>query len=220
MNIIDIVNDLITKIPYVEMIPAANVVVPVVVAIVSIIFAHYGKRLLNVLKFVVCAGAGYWFGSTTLWGFVGGFLQPHGITNVVVGVVIALICALLCKFAYALVFAGLLGYAAYALIPVANPVHAIVLALIVGVIALIFRGFLETIITSVGGGVGFSVGLYTAIVAITDILNFGANGTGIKLEGNTPVLGTLTFEIVVIVVIAVLVCFCGFIKQVKNRHRY
>ena len=58
MNIIDIVNDLITKIPYVEMIPAANVLVPAVVAIVSIIFAHYGKRLLNVLKFVVCAGAG------------------------------------------------------------------------------------------------------------------------------------------------------------------
>ena len=235
MTIIDFVNDLITKIPYVEKIPFAAILVPAVVAIVSIIFANYGKRLLNILKFVVCAGAGYYLGAVVLWKYVGAFLGGYGIPNIALGVVLALIVAVIGKYAYALVFAGVLGYGAYAVLTnasvvgfastVLNPTlvatvakYALVVA--VGVLALFFRSFLETLITALLGGAGFSVGLYTAIVAITDALNLGANGTGIKLDGTTAVLGPLSFEAVVLVVVGLLVFLGGFLKQVKNRHRF
>ena len=237
MTIIDFVNDLITKIPYVEKIPFAAILVPAVVAIVSIIFANYGKRLLNILKFVVCAGAGYYLGAVVLWKYVGAFLGGYGIPNIALGVVLALIVAVIGKYAYALVFAGVLGYGAYAVLTnasvvgfastILNPTlvataskYALVVAVAVGVLALFFRSFLETLITALLGGAGFSVGLYTAIVAITDALNLGANGTGIKLDGTTDVLGPLSFEAVVLVVVGLLVFLGGFLKQVKNRHRF
>ncbi len=220
MNIIDIVNEYINKIPFVDKIPYAAVLVPVVVAIVSIIFANYGKKLLNVLKFVVCAGACYYLGAVILWTHVAKFLEPHGVTNVVAGIALAVVGALLSKFAYAIVFAGALAYVAYLYAPIENTITLIVVAAGVGVVALIFRGLLETVLTSVGGGAGFSVGVYSAVVAVTDLLNLGANGTGIKFNGSTPVLGSLTFETVVLVVVAVLVCLAGYVHQVKNRHRY
>lgn len=239
MNIIDLVNVCIGKIPFVDKIPYAAILVPAVVAIISIIFANSGKKLLNVLKFVVCAGAGYVLGSVTLWGYVGAYLAPHNISNVVLGVIIAIIVAVVGKFAYALVFAGALGYGSYMILTNAtvaafvssvvelNPdiiatlvKNALWIGIGIGVIALFFRGFLETVLTSVGGGAGFSVGLYATIVAITDALNLGVNGTGIKLNSTTPVFGPLTFETVVLVVIGMVIFLCGFLKQVKNRHRY
>jgi hypothetical protein len=237
MNIIDFVNGLIAQIPYVEMIPYAAIVVPAVVAIISIVLAHFGKRLLNILKFAACAGAGYYLGSVVLWTYVGEFLGAYGISNIVLGVVLAVIVALVGNFAYPFVFAGAVGYGVYLLLadyaiildPISCaieldllPLHenALWIAIGIGVLALLFRGFFETVITAVGGGACFSVGIYTAIVALTDALNLGANGTGFKFDGNTPVLATLTFEMVVLVVVGVLACLGGFVKQVKNRHRF
>jgi hypothetical protein len=216
MNVIEAVDFLISMIPNVAVVPAANILIPAAVAIVCIIFANYGKKLLNLLKFVVCAGACYYLGAVMLWEHVAKFLEPHGVTNVIAGIALAVIGALVSKFAYAIVFAGSLGYVAYLLVPVVAPVDSLIthilIAVGVGVIALIFRGLLETILTSVIGGAGFSVGLYAAII--------NAVGAGIKLDGSTPVLGPLTFETVVLVVVAALVCFAGYIRQVKNRHRF
>lgn len=216
MNIIEAVDFLIGMIPNVGVIPYANILIPAVVAIVSIIFANYGKKLLNVLKFAVCAGACYYAGAVIIWAHVAKFLEPHGVTNVVAGIALAVVGALLSKFAYAIVFAGALGYIAYLVAPmvvtVDSSITLIVIAAGVGVVALIFRGLLETILTSVGGGAGFSIGLYTAIVNLA--------GLSTKLNGTDPVLGPLTFETVVLIVVAILVCLTGFIRQVKNRHRY
>ena len=224
MGIVDAVNFLISMIPNVDEIPSAYILIPVAVAIVSIIFAFYGKKLLNVLKFVVCAGACYYLGAVILWKYVGAFLEPHGVTSLIAGVALAVVGALLSKFAYAIVFAASLAYVAYLVVPVVAPVEGLITLILiaagVGVVALIFRGLLETILTSVGGGAGFSVGLYTAIVAITAAFQLGATGTGIKLEGSTLILGPLTFETVVLVVVGIVVCLAGYLHQVKNRHRF
>ena len=237
MNIIDFVNGLIAQIPYVDMVPYSAIIVPAVIAIISIVLAHFGKRLLNFLKFAACAGAGYYLGSVVLWAYVGQFLGTYGISNIVLGVVLAVIIALVGNFAYPFVFAGAVGYGVYLLLADYAlildsvscaieldllPLHynALWIAIAIGVLALLFRGFFETVITAVGGGACFSVCLYTAIIALTDALNLGANGTGLKIDGNTPVLGALTFEMVVLVVVGVLACLGGFVKQVKNRHRF
>ena len=220
MNIIDAVNFLIGMIPYVEKIPYAAILIPAVLAIVSIIFAHAGKKLLNLLKLVICAGAGFYLGYKLLWGYVATYLEPHGISNIMVGAALAIIGAILSKFAYTLVFAGAFGYAAYLFLPLEGTLTLIAGAVVVAVVALIFRGILETVVTAVGGGVGFSVGIYSAAVAVTGVLGLGANGTGIKLEDTIPVLGPLTFETVAILFIAAVVAILGFFKQIKNRHRY
>ena len=218
MNIIEFVNGLISKIPNVEMIPYAAVLVPLVAAIVSLVFTFFGKKLLNLLKFLVCAGGCYYLGAHILWNYVGKFLEPHGVTALYAGIALAVVGLLLSKFAYALVFAGALAYVAYLFIP-AEGFVLIGAAAAVAVCALIFRGLCETIITSIGGGFGFSAGLYSAIVAVSAALEMGPFGTGIRLN-TTPVIGPLSFELCVVVIAAVVIGLGGYLHQVKNRHRY
>ncbi len=226
MNILEFFNGLLVKIPYAQMIPYSAIVLPLIIAVVGVIFAYNGKRLLNLLKFLVCAGAGYYVGANILYGYIAPFVAPHGVTDLIVGIVLAVILLLLSKFAYAIVFAAAFGYAAYTLIPMyvvasvpalANPIYLIVAAVAVGIVSLIFRGLLETVLTAVLGGASFVLGIYSAVVAVIAMLGLG-NGTG--LDAVTPVLGTLSFEAVVILVVTIIIAFFGFIKQVKNRHRY
>jgi hypothetical protein len=226
MNILEFFNGLLVKIPYAQMIPFSAIVLPLIIAVVGVIFAYNGKRLLNLLKFLVCAGAGYYVGANILYGYIAAFVAPHGVTPLIVGIVLAVILLLLSKFAYAIVFAAAFGYAAYTLIPMyvvasvpalANPIYHIIAAVAVGIVSLIFRGLLETVLTAVLGGASFVLGIYSAVVAVIAMLGLG-NGTG--LDAVTPVLGTLSFEAVVILVVTIIIAFFGFIKQVKNRHRY
>ena len=228
-NLFDLFNDhLLAKIPYAQMIPYSAIVLPLIIAVVGVIFAYNGKRLLNLLKFLVCAGAGYYVGAHILYGYIAAYVAPHGVTPLIVGIALAVVLLLLSKFAYAIVFAGAFGYAAYLLIPMyvvakvpalANPIYLIVAAVAAGVVALIFRGLLETVLTAAFGGAGFALGLYTAIVNVTAMFGLG-NGVGLRINYTNPVLSTLTFETVVLVVVILVVAFFGFIKQVKNRHRY
>lgn len=229
MNILDKFNEYLAMIPFAEKIPYSAIILPVVLAVVCIIFAFYGKRLLNLLKFLICAGAGYYVGAHILYAYVGAYLAPYGITALIVGIVLAVILLLLSKFAYAIVFAAAFGYAAYKLIPMfvvahvpalANPIYLIVAAAAVAVVALIFRGLLETVLTAVGGAAGFTLGIYSAVVAVTGLLGLGANGLGLRLNNELAVVGTLNFETVVILVVTIIIAFFGFIKQVKNRHMY
>jgi hypothetical protein len=226
MNILEFFNGLLVKIPYAQTIPYSAIVLPLIIAVVGVIFAYNGKRLLNLLKFLVCAGAGYYVGANILYGYIAAFVAPHGVTPLIVGIVLAVILLLLSKFAYAIVFAAAFGYAAYTLIPMyvvasvpalANPIYHIIAAVAVGIVSLIFRGLLETVLTAVLGGASFVLGIYSAVVAVIAMLGLG-NGAG--LDAVTPVLGTLSFEAVVILVVTIIIAFFGFIKQVKNRHRY
>jgi hypothetical protein len=228
-NLFDLFNGLLAKIPYAQMIPYSAIVLPLIIAVVGVIFAYNGKRLLNLLKFLVCAGAGYYVGAHIIYGYIAAFVAPHGVTPLIVGIALAVVLLLLSKFAYAIVFAAAFGYVAYKFIipmfvvahvpALANPIYLIVAAVAVGVVALIFRGLLETVLTAAFGGAGFALGLYTAIVRVTAMFGLG-NGVGLRINYTDAVLSTLTFETVVLVVVILVVAFFGFIKQVKNRHRY
>jgi hypothetical protein len=197
--------------------------------VLSIVFALTGRKLLNLLKFLVCAGAGYYVGSKLILGipFVGGLLVGLGVDkiDVILGVALAVVFAIVSKFAYAVVFAGIFGFAALIVLPtyvpaLANLVYAILAAVAVAVLVLLFRGFVEILATSVLGGAGFATGLYTAIVAVTAVLGLGANGTGIKLSHDLLVVGSLNAEAVVMLALGTLVALIGFVKQTKSRHRF
>lgn len=228
MPITEIVNYLVGLIPGVAAVSINGILILVAAAVVSVILANYGRKLLNLLKILVCAGAGYWVGSTIVWQYVGSFLEQYDVTSVIAGIALAVVCVILGQFAYTLVFAGALGYAAWYLIDAGilritavNPddsMTVIGIAIGFGVAALIFRGLFETVLTSVIGGAGFSFGLYTAVVNLTALYNLGKNGTGIRFTSEL-VLG-VPFETVMLVIIGIIVCLLGYVKQVKNRHRY
>ena len=223
-DIIDLVNQYIGLIPF--EIPAAAIVVPAVAAVLAIVIALVGRRLLHVLKFVVCAGAGYYLGASIIAPLVSGWIAGTGVEAWMIGAALAVIGALISKFVYSIAFAGLLAGLAYFYLPTyvvalqSNILYPILAAVVVFAVALLFRGLVEILATSVAGGAGFSVGLYSTIVAITAACGLGANGTGIKLEAVTPVLGTLTFESSVLLLVAAVVALVGIIKQTKSRHRF
>ena len=225
MNILAIVNQYLGMIPHVEKVPYGAIVVPAVLALVGLVVAFSGRRLLNLLKFLVCAGAGYYLGSVVLFPYVAAYVAAYGVDNVIVGAVLAVIGAILSKFAYAVVFAGAFGYAAYTFLPTyvvalqGNFAYPIVAAVAVGLLALLFRGLLETVLTSVAGGAAFAAGLYSAIVAVTATLGL-ANGLGFQISSDIIVVGSLSAEAVVLLAIATIVAFAGLINQAKNRHQF
>ena len=226
MDIIKIVNDLINMIPGVEAFKFASIIIPAVAAILAIFIANSGKRLLNWIKLAICVGGGYYVGSVLAWPYIAEYVSGFGITDVIAGIVLAVVFLVLGKYAYAVVFAGALGYGAYLLLTLPevaafvstvvelNPEvmatltgNALWIAVGVGVVALVFRGLCETIVTSVAGGVVFAAGLYTAVIGIL-------NACGVFFRLNTVI------EVTVLLVVAILVCLGGYLKQVKNRHRF
>lgn len=226
MDIITIVNDLINMIPGVEAVRFASIIIPAVAAVIAIIIANFGKRLLNWIKLAVCIGGGYYVGSALAWPYIEEYVSGFGITNVIAGAVFAVVFLVLGKYAYAVVFAGALGYGAYLLLTAPevaafvativelNPEimatltgNALWIAIGVGVVALAFRGLCETIVTSVAGGALFAVGLYTAVIGILNACN-----VFFRLD--------TVIELTLLLVVAILVCLGGYIKQVKNRHRF
>lgn len=223
MSVVDIVNCLIGFIP--GEIKFLNVLIPVALIAVSLVFALMGRKLLNVLKFLVCAGAGYYLGAKLLFPLIAGFVGGFGVTDVIVGVVLAVVCALLGKVAYAVVFAGIFGFASLMLLPtyvvaLQNPVYSIAAAVAVTVFVLLFRGFVETLSTSVLGGLGFATGLYTTFVAVTALLGLGDHGTGLYPVDPKWIIGSLSAETILILAVATIVALIGFVKQTKSRHRF
>ena len=226
MDIITIVNNLVNMIPGVEAVRFASIIIPAVAAVIAIIIANFGKRLLNWIKLAVCIGGGYYVGSALAWPYIEEYVSGYGITDVIAGAVVAVVFLMFGGKAYAVLFAGGLGYGAYLLftapevaafvstIVELNPEvmatltgNALWIAIGVGVFALACRGLCETILTSVAGGAVFAAGLYTAVIGIL-------NACGVLFR-----LGT-TLEVALLLVVAILVCLSGYLKQVKNRHRF
>ena len=219
---------------YVELIPYNEFVVPVVLAVLGLIVACNGKKLLNALKFIVCAGAGLVAGymvatletvapvlASTLAPVtekVAPVLASTGLqldaTGVVVGAVLAVVAAILCKILYPIAFAGACGYAAYTVLPIVAakvPQLAVVteniliVAIVVGVVALIFRGLIEMLGTAAAGGYVFTTAVESLLLAILAL-------TG-KVYANA-------FTPITVLLITAVIALIGFVKQVKNRHRF
>ena len=203
--------------------PYAQYVLIAVALIGGLIVACNGKKLLNFFKFLICAGAGFYAGLTYLAplvlpyvaGYLGGAAQYGGY---IVGGVVALVAALLCKVLYPLAFAGALGYGAYLVLTLpavaqlpqlavlyTNPAYVIVAAVVVGVLALIFRGLIEMLGTAVVGGYAFTYGLEKLIVTV------------LALTGKVYVS---VFTPVTVALVTGVIALIGFVKQVKNRHRF
>ena len=201
---------------YVELIPYNEFVVPVVVAVLALIVACSGKKILNALKFLVCAGAAFVAGYQYLYPVVEKYLAQVSIPEprLILAGVLALVAAILCKILYPIAFAGACGYAAYALLPLAAvkvpqlavvTEHILIVAIVVGVIALIFRGLIEMLGTAVAGGYAFTLSLESLLLAILAVAD--------KVYENA-------FTLVTVLLITAVIALIGFVKQVKNRHRF
>lgn len=208
--------------------PYAQYVIIAVALIGGLIVACNGKKLLNFFKFLICAGAGFWAGLT----YLAPVVLPYVVNYLgsaaqygayIVGGVVALVAALLCKLLYPLAFAGAIAYGAYtalllpevvalvmAKVPAAavvlqNPTYVLVAVAVVFVLALILRGLIEMLGTAVAGGYAFAYGLEKLIVTI------------LALAGQVYVS---VFTPVTVLLVTGVIALIGFIKQVKNRHRF
>ncbi len=208
--------------------PYAQYVLIAVALIGGLIVACNGKKLLNFFKFLICAGAGFYAGLTYLapvvLPYVEGYLGNYAVYGgYIVGAVVALVAALLCKILYPIAFAGALAFVGYkalllpqvaqlltAKVPQAavlyqDATYVLVAVAVVFVLALILRGLIEMLGTAVAGGYAFAWGLEQLILTV------------LALTGKVYVS---VFTPVTVLLVTGVIALIGFVKQVKNRHRF
>ena len=131
--------------------------VSVFLIIFSIFIALFGRKMMGFLKFVFFFIAGFLVGTHTLAGMIPPDVKfPAWI----VGIVVALVAAVLYRFIYIVIYSVAFGYSGYLLVYngfylASNPTYSpdkalgcIIVALIVLVISLIFRKYIEMLGTA------------------------------------------------------------------------
>ena len=190
------------------MIGAYMAYLPMILLALCVIEVFFGKKLFGIQKFLLCFFVGFCGGVY----FIADAITFIALPDYIIGAVVGLVCAILCKLCYWLGYVGTFGYLAYmicfsgaylAMVTVytkGNLIFSAAAAVIVIVLALIFRKFIEMLATSALGAYG--------IVSIVDknFFDFGS-------------LGFATEDIVKLAVIGV-ITLIGFIVQVKTRKRY
>ncbi len=185
--------------------------VPFALIILALIEVFFGKKLINLQKFLACVVVGFCFGVHYVSPLINNIfnLPPY-----ISGAVIALVAAVLCKFIYVAGYVFAAGYSGYliaysgAYIPFlssvtkGNLIISLAIALAFVAVALIFRKYIEMFGTAALGGY---------FISKTIIANFFDYRT-LEFLGEVGWIA----ELVLILVIAIV----GFIVQYKTRTRY
>ena len=193
----------------VGMIGAFIAYLPIVLLVLCVIEVFFGKKLFGIQKFLFCFVIGYVGGVYFISDIINNFIV---VQDYIVGAVIGVICAILCKLVYWLMYVGAFGYLTYlvcftgaylAVVTVYTKgimMYSAIAAVVVIILALIFRKFIEMLGTSALGAYG--------IVSIVGKNYFDFSSLGFASE-----------EIIKLAVIGV-ITLIGFIVQVKTRKRY
>lgn len=190
------------------MIGAYIAYVPLILIALCVLEIFFGKKFYGIQKFLLCFLVGFMGGVYFIADAVTAYIA---VPDYIVGAVIGLICAVLYKLFYFIGYVGTFGYLAYMLcflgvIPVLsaytfkNLMFSAVAALVVVVITLLLRNYVEMLGTS-------AVGAYI-LVRVVDKYYFDFATVGFASE-----------TIVKLAVVAV-ITLIGFIVQFKTRKRY
>ena len=190
--------------PYVWILPAALV-------LLSLVQVFFGKKLLGLQKFLACFAVGFASGAAYVTPLISGLGLGINIPDWIVGLVIGVVAALLYKLVYFLAYVGAAGAATYVLcvsgiLPEAvasftkDRIVAIVAAVVVIVLALVLRKFIEMLGTAALGG--WTLALSAQALAASLVTDF------------------LAFDTWLFFVIMGVAALLGFIVQVATRRRY
>ena len=183
---------------------------PIIFIALGAIELLFGKKLIPLQRFLLCAGVGFVCGVLYISPLINGmFTLPSYISGIVIG----LVAAVLCKFVYYVAYAAAAAYSVYivsinGLIPFLadftenNWMIGAIAAAVAVIVAFIFRKYIEMLGTAL-------LGAY--VISSTVIVNYYDYRT-LEFIGD---MGWVA-ELVVIGVVALI----GFIVQIKTRKRY
>lgn len=187
-----------------------TMVVPIIFIALGAIEWLFGKKLIPLQRFLLCAAVGYICGVLYISPLINGiFSLPSYISGAVVG----LVAAVLCKFMYYVAYAGAAAYSVYivsinGIIPFlsdfteGNHMIALVAAAVAVIIAFILRKYIEMLGTAILGAFIISKAVNSNYFDYTALEFFGDMGWIAELA----VIGA--------------VGLIGFIIQIKTRRRY
>ncbi len=185
--------------------------IPIALIVLALIETFFGKKLINIQKFLACAIVGFCFGVQYVSPLINNiFALPPYIS----GAVIALVAAVLSKFIYVSGYIFAAGYVGYhiaysgayiaflASVTKDNLIISLAVALAFVAVALIFRKYIEMLGTSLLGG------YFISKIIIANFVDYRA----LSFMGNAGWVAELALILVVGIV--------GFIVQYKTRTRY
>ena len=182
-----------------------------ILVVACLLSAFFGRKIMGAVRFCVFFIIGFFAGIY--------FLAPIlpakiGIPAVVAGLVIALIAAILSKFLYTLVYVFFFGYGAYSTLLsllLLNPTAAysntkailcLAVSVVVVILALVFRKYIEMALTSFFGALGAAVLVDANVYKFTALSLFGANAR------------------FALIIVAGVVALLALFVQVKTRRLY
>ena len=178
-----------------------------VLIVIGLIIALFGKRLLGVLKFIAAVVIGFGVGTIYLAPLVSFIPQAW-----IVGLVTAVVFALLYKVVYIVGIVALTGYSVYwtcftaAVLPSVlaftkgNMLFSAIAAVVAIVIVLVLLKFVEKVYTAVAGA-------YLIVVQLIKIWDPRS-------------LGILVANDLILFIIMGVIALIGLIVQIKTRKRY
>lgn len=172
--------------------------------IFSILIALFGRKMMGFLKFVFFFIVGFFVGTHTLAGVI-----PPDVKfpSWIVGIVVALVAAVLYRFLYIVLYSVVFGYSGYLLIYngfylISNPAYSVdkalgclIAALIVLILALVFRKYIEML------GTAF-LGAWFAVWVFTNLLF------------------SFSLTLPIMMIPTALITLLGIFVQFKTRRRY
>ena len=191
-----------------EFFASIGIIFPLVLLGLSLIELFFGKKLIGLQRFLLCAVAGYGVGVV----FVSPLINKvFALPDYVSGAVVALVLAVLCKFVYFVAVAVASGYSAY-------------LVIMTGMIPFI----------PFTGNKLVSAGIAAAVVLIVFLLLKYVEMAGTSFLGAFFIARIVTtffydyrtigfiqnYAAIVDIVLIAIVALVGFIVQVKTRKRY
>ncbi|MBO7303801.1 MAG: hypothetical protein J6V09_01070 [Clostridia bacterium] len=176
-----------------------------VLVILSVLIALFGHKAMAVIKFVFFFVIGFFLGTHLL----APLIPPEvAIPPIIVGLIVGFVAAVLYRFLYVLLYSVAFGYGTYVLLYNGSIIHeemvynlgksaiCLICAIVVVVVALIFKKFIEMVGTAFLGG--------WLAVKLFDLTLLPYSG------GN----------IVAIMIPAVIIAAIGAVVQIRTRRRY
>ena len=186
-------------------------VVPYILIVLMALVSFFGKKIIGIIKFIAFFIVGFALGLYYVTPLISSVISFSG---VICGLIIGILAAVLYRFLYIVLYTVSITYSVYILcyksfVPDALETYALdkslvalLIAVLVLVLAFIFKKYVEMLGTSLLGG------YMIAIIVKNLIFDYTALGF----------LGALAW--IAPIVIMLVVAIPGFIVQVKTRRRY
>ena len=177
--------------PFLDFVEPLGLFFGILLVALTFVLGFFGQRMFGFLRWTIVFADGFILGA--------GLLAPilktvaPAISGLMVGLAVGLILAALSRFIYNMVFVGVIGFDVFnicfnaLLIPAlagitkGNVAFSLGAALIIVIVALVFRKYFEMVLTAAVGGIGLAFALKAFIFNYTVLLPLAPATTALIL---------------------------------------